>query len=153
MTVRFLLVRHARAEKHAASDEARRLTPEGRERFLALLRALQREGSLAVERIATSPYVRTRQTADLLAGVTGASVEEEPALASGASTGGEVLALARRLAGAGRGVALCGHNPEIAEAIGIAAGGSPEVKPGSVALIEEGPAGARLVWLRLPPKS
>lgn len=149
MTVRILLVRHAKAEKHATSDAARRLTPEGRDRFLALARALRGEGSLEVARILTSPFARTRETADALAGVTGAPVEEEGALASGASSGREVLALARR---AGGGAALVGHNPEIAEAIGLAAGSSLDVKPGTVALVELHADRAQLVWLRAPAR-
>jgi phosphohistidine phosphatase len=146
-SVRFRLyvVRHGSAEGTAASDAARRLTADGRARFAALARALAPR--LAVSRVLSSPLLRARETGDLLAAATGAPVEEEAALASGASTGRELLALGRRL---GAGVALVGHNPEIAEAIAIAAGGAREVRPGTVAAIDVHAAGFRLAWLEGP---
>lgn len=141
---RIYLVRHAKAEKSSPSggDAARRLTPEGRSRFAAHARAL----ALPLRRIVTSPLARARETADLLAAATGAPVEEDGALASGASTGKELLALARRK---GDGTALVGHNPEIAEAIGLA-GAVDAVPPGSVAEVELDDSGVALAWLRMP---
>jgi phosphohistidine phosphatase len=145
---RVYLVRHAKAEKeHPDGDGARRLTAEGRERFRRLLSGLS--GSLAVARILTSPLARARETAELLAAATGAPVEEEEALASGRSSGRDLLALAR---GAGDGAALVGHNPELAEAVALAAGRGEEVKPGAVAAVDFRPGGPALAWLRKPPK-
>jgi len=142
---RVYLVRHAKAEKAEGSggDAARTLTRKGRERFEALARAL----ALPLRRIVTSPLVRARETADLLAEATGAPVDEDEALASGASTGKELLALARK---AGDGTALVGHNPELAEAVALAAGGEREVPAGSVAALEVDASGVTLVWLRAP---
>jgi len=75
-------------------------------------------------------------------------VEEEPALGAGASSGAELLALARR---AGPGAALVGHNPEIADAVSRAAGRDLPVPPGAIAAIDLDAAGpARLAWLRPP---
>ncbi|HET9552504.1 MAG TPA: histidine phosphatase family protein [Anaeromyxobacteraceae bacterium] len=137
---RFYLVRHAKAERQgAAPDDARRLTDEGRLAFGARLRALAPR--LAVRRVVTSPFARARETAELLALATGAAVEEEEALASGASTGRQLLALGRAL---GAGCALVGHNPELAEAIALAGGGDVEVPPGTVAAIE---ADGTLAWV------
>ncbi len=141
---RVYLVRHAEAEKQAESDAARRLTPEGRARFEAHARAL----ALRVSRIVTSPFARARETAELLSGATGAPVQEDAALASGASTGRGILTLARR---AGEGAAIVGHNPELAEAVALAAGHGQSVPPGSVAAIDVDDAGARLVSLYPPP--
>ena len=141
----FLLVRHARAEGHAAGgDAARRLTEGGRQAFAALARALAAE--LPVTRIVTSPYLRARETAALLAEATGAPVEVEPRLASGASGGRALLELGEAL---GPGAALVGHNPEIAEAIHLAGEGEPtvEVPPGTVAAV--GRHGG-LAWVRTP---
>src|SRR5512141_2821426 len=99
------LVRHAKAEHdHPRGDAARRLTAEGRKAFRDLVTALHPR--LRLERILTSPFARARQTAEVLAEITGAPIEEEDVLASGASSGRELLALARR---AGPGVALVGH--------------------------------------------
>ena len=144
--VRFYLVRHGRAEAHRGGDDAsRRLTAEGRDRFRAHARELA--ATLAVSRIATSPFARARETADLFAAATGALVHEEAALASGVSSGREVLRLGRRL---GPGAALVGHNPELAEAVAIAAGKSVALEPGAVAAVEADASGFRLVWIRAP---
>lgn len=144
--LRFHLVRHGDAAPgDARGDAARRLTPAGRDRFAALAAALA--GRLPLARIATSPLARARETAALLGAATGASVEDEPALASGASSGRELLALGLRLGGR---TALVGHNPELAEAIALAAGRQVEVRPGTVAAIEWDGAAFRLAWLEAP---
>ena len=112
-TRRVYLVRHAKAEAHdRGDDEARRLTPEGRARFTALVQKLR--DRLQVARVLTSPLARARETAEILAGATGAPVEEAPQLASGCSGAKELLAMARRAAS---GTALVGHNPELGEAL------------------------------------
>jgi phosphohistidine phosphatase len=144
---RVYLVRHAKAEPLVTGDASRRLTPEGRERFVRLVKALAPR--LTVSRVLTSPLVRARQTAEVLARATGAPLEEEQRLASGESDGRELLALARS---SPHGTALVGHNPELAEALALVAGEELEVKPGAVAAIELGGRGARLEWLELPPK-
>lgn len=145
-TVRFYLVRHARAEaKGPAGDASRPLTAEGRERFAE--HASATAPRLALSRIATSPLARARETAELLAAATRAPVEEERALASGASRGRDLLDLGLRL---GAGTALVGHNPEVAEAVAMAAGKDAEVKPGAVAAIDWDGERYRLAWLEAP---
>ncbi len=146
MRQRFYLVRHGESEKGTgASDAECRLTPAGRAAFEALARALA--PSVRLARIVTSPYRRARETAAILGAATGVPVEVESALAAGRSTGPELLALARA---AGGGVALVGHNPEVAEAVILASGGDRAVPPGTVAAVESGPEGRRLAWLRTP---
>jgi phosphohistidine phosphatase len=140
---RVYLVRHAEAERQAASDAARRLTPAGRARFEAHARTL----ALRPTRIVTGPFARARETAELLAAATGAPIEEDAALASGVSTGRALLAIARR---AGDGAALVGHNPELAEAVALAAGRGVAVPPGTVAVVDVDAAGERLVSLLAP---
>ncbi len=146
MTVRFYLVRHGRAEaRHPQGDAARRLLPEGRTAFAAHARAVASE--LGLVRILTSRFARAKETAALLGEATGAPVEEEDALASGVSDAKALLRLGRRL---GAGAALVGHNPELAEAIRLAAGRDVDAPPGSVAAIDADEHGFRLVWLRAP---
>ncbi|HET8540673.1 MAG TPA: histidine phosphatase family protein [Anaeromyxobacter sp.] len=146
--IRFHLVRHGEAEpKDARGDAARALTPAGRERFAAHAAALAPR--LALRRIATSPLARARETAVLLARATGAPIEEEPALAPGASSARELLALGRRL---GAGAALVGHNPEIAEALALAARRAIEVRPGTVAAVDADGDAFALAWLE-PPRT
>jgi phosphohistidine phosphatase len=43
-----------------------------------------------------------------------------------------------------------GHNPEIAEAVALAAGRGLEVRPGTVAAVDLGPASSALAWLEAP---
>ncbi|ABC80068.1 SixA phosphatase family protein [Anaeromyxobacter dehalogenans] len=143
--IRVYLVRHARAEASAGDDDARRLTPEGREGFAALVARLR--ARLAIRGVLASPLVRARETAGLLAAAARAPVEEDPRLAAGACGGAELLALARA---AGDGAALVGHNPEVAEAVALAAGRGLEVRPGTIAAVDLGPASAALAWLEAP---
>jgi len=98
--------------------------------------------------ILASPYRRALETARLLSRATRAAVEEEPGLASGRSSGREILELARAR---GPGVALVGHNPELGEAVALAAGGRCQVPPGTIAAVALREGAAELVWLRNPP--
>ncbi|HEX9291455.1 MAG TPA: histidine phosphatase family protein [Anaeromyxobacteraceae bacterium] len=146
--VRVYLVRHGKAEKQAAhGDAARRLTPEGRARFTAF--AEQLAPRLEIARVVSSPFARARETAQILAAATGARLEESGELASGTSSGRELLALARR---GGDGVALVGHNPELEEAIALAAGAEQKVRPGTIAAIDLLDRGEALAWIEAPAK-
>lgn len=143
---RFYLVRHAEAEPSPGDDAARRLTPAGRARFAAHAASLA--GRMRVALVLTSPLVRARETAALLAAASGAPVEEEPGLAPGASSAQELLALARRR---GDGVALVGHNPEMAEAVAAVARRHLAVSAGTVAAVDADAAGtSQLAWLEPP---
>jgi phosphohistidine phosphatase len=146
MAACFYLIRHARAEGSApGGDQQRRLTPAGREAFRELVARLA--GRLQVTRIHASPVLRARQTAELLAGLTGAPLQELEALSSGASSGRQLLRLGRAL---GAGAALIGHNPEVAQAIALAAGQDEEVPPGTVAAVD---LEERLAWVVRPGAS
>ena len=146
MSVRFYLVRHGRAEaRHPAGDAARRLLPEGRASFAAHARALATE--LRLSRIATSPYARAEETAAILGEATGAPVEPIAELSSGASDGRAILRLGAAL---GDGVALVGHNPELAAAVALAAGRAVEVPPGTLVAVDADAAAFRVAWLKSP---
>ena len=141
------LVRHAKAEAERGSgDAARALTSGGRDAFRALVASLRPR--LHIDRIVTSPFVRARETAELLADATGAPVEEEEALGSGRLTGRQILDLAARR---GAGVAWVGHNPEFAEAIALVAGYEEKLRPGSIAALRNAPK-LSLEWLEAPAK-
>lgn len=61
-----LVMRHGRAEPYSKSDETRALTDEGREDVAAVCK--ERASELAqVKTIWASPFVRTRQTAKIVA--------------------------------------------------------------------------------------
>ncbi len=140
------LIRHAEAEPAGpGGDRDRALTAQGRHRFAALLESARAE--MAVSRVVTSPYLRARQTAQLVAEAFGVPVEEELALASGESEASSVLALARRL---GPGCALVGHNPEISEAVSAVARRGMAVAPGTIVTVELAEGGSALRWIRSP---
>ena len=144
MTSPVFLVRHAEAVAGGV-DADRRLSASGKSAFSDLLQMLGPK--LTVRRILSSPFRRARETAALLAHATGASARPSDDLASGHAGGRELLDLARR---EGAGALLVGHNPEIAEAVAIAAGKPSPVPPGTVAALDlSGPA-PRLLWLRSP---
>jgi len=144
--IRLYLVRHAQAESnHPLGDSARRLTPEGRSDFRGRVARLAPE--LKIERVLTSPYVRARETADLLGGATGAPVEAEEALSSGRSAAQELIRIARLR---GDGTALVGHNPELSDAVAFVNGTAIPVPPGTVACLEVEEDGnwPRLAWIK-----
>lgn len=68
LTTQLFIVRHALAEDVAddGTDFSRRLTRKGRKRFAKLVEKLA-EAGMAVDIIATSPLLRTRETAEILA--------------------------------------------------------------------------------------
>ena len=144
--IRLYLVRHAQAESnHPLGDSARRLTPDGRSEFRA--RAGQLAAELRVARVLTSPYARSRETAELLAAATGAPVEPDDALASGRSSAQELIRIARLR---GDGTALVGHNPEISDAVAFVSGREIPVPPGAVVCLEVEEDGnwPQLAWIR-----
>jgi phosphohistidine phosphatase len=82
--MQLLLVRHAHAERNAATDAQRRLTEKGRrqaERLARFLEALE----ISPDRILTSPFLRALETAEQLGRRLRPreGVQEERALASG----------------------------------------------------------------------
>ncbi len=150
------LVRHAAAEERLAGrpDAERRLTSEGREEFGAGVRGLRALG-LRPDRLLTSPLVRARETARLLAaGLDGPEPEIEEALSPGGS-GEELLGSLR---GAGERVFLVGHEPDLGRLLLLAVAGRPgdgaPLKKGGAARIDfEGaprPGAGELHWLLTP---
>jgi phosphohistidine phosphatase len=138
------LVRHAEAAPGGV-DADRRLTAAGRSAFSGLLSSLGPR--LAVKRVLTSPFLRARQTAEILGRATGAAVEALDDLASGHAGGRELLALLRQQPG---GTALVGHNPEVAEALALAGAPSAAVPPGTVAALDVGGKVPIFLWVRSP---
>jgi phosphohistidine phosphatase len=144
--IRLYLVRHAQAESNnPLGDAARRLTPEGRDAFRS--RAAQLAAEARIIRIVTSPLVRARETAALIAAASGAPVEPDEALASGRSEAQELVRLARIR---GDGTVVVGHNPELSAAVAFVAGRELPVPPGTVACLEVEEDGhwPRLAWIR-----
>lgn len=152
------LVRHAVAAERGSEwpdDTQRPLTERGISRFKEVVRGLRRL-DVEVDEIFTSPLVRARQTAELLA----SGLEGKPpvkildALSPG-HTSGSVMAQLAKVAKRRR-VALVGHEPELGElaAYLIGAGRALPFKKGGLCRIDVGSLTAKraggLVWF-LPP--
>ena len=155
------LVRHAVAGERGPAypdDRLRPLTAEGIARFrdaVAGLRALD----LSLDLILTSPLVRARHTAELLAaGLPGKPpIEELDALAPEGRPAAILEAIARSARRPRRRVALVGHQPDLGDfgAKLLGARGTLAFKKGAVALIElDGatPAGPGTLHWMLPPR-
>jgi phosphohistidine phosphatase len=154
------LIRHAvafdRDRKRWPDDRQRPLTPEGMRKFRKAAAGLE---SLIgpIDRLLTSPLVRTRQTAEILAKVTKwPEPIDAPELASG-RTPAQALALIRKQDV--ESLALVGHEPNLSELIGVCVAGagtrvSLALKKGGAACVSFGgsarPGEGHLDWLLTP---
>lgn len=154
------IVRHAIAvprELHVGLDDAaRELTEKGVERMHQIVRGL--DGiNVVLDEIWTSPLIRARQTADILAGARHfrGSVRPVAALAPG----GDPTQIVRELATVSpqAAIALVGHEPDLGELAALLLTGRSqsflEFKKGGVACIElesNAPPRGTLRWLMTP---
>jgi phosphohistidine phosphatase len=152
------LVRHAIAAERGdewPDDNKRPLTERGIARFregLAALKTLD----VAIDEIFTSPLVRAKQTADLLAaGVSGKPpVKLLDALAPGHTATQVMTQLAR--AAKRRRIALVGHEPDLGELAAhlIGAQRAILIKKGGICRIDVGSLTSRragsLIWFATP---
>lgn len=127
------LCRHAIAAP-GDPDELRELTSAGIEQARTLGRGLAASSDPPVT-VLTSPLVRARQTAAIVAEETRAEVRVEPLLAPGAT----LEALRRAVAAAAGPVATVGHQPDCSEIALAATGRDPGFPPGGTARLELGP--------------
>ena len=127
--VRLYLVRHAKAAP-GDPDGLRPLTPEGREQARLLAERLAAEQPDAV---VTSPLLRARETAEVLARACGLEAEPDELLAPGATSADA------RQAAAGRGerVVLVGHQPDLGRiAAALTGGEEPPFPTAGMAVID-----------------
>ncbi len=147
------LLRHAHAEPaEKAPDEQRALTEEGRACAHALADLFKRQ-SLAVHTLYTSPRLRARQTADIVA----AGLDVVPTVTNLLDFGFSAAALGQLLADVPPygDVMLVGHEPSLSECIHAITGASIQMKKGGLARIAlltiRPPYRGDLLWL-VPPK-
>jgi len=147
--MRLYLLRHGKAEAHNVRDAQRRLTPAGIRRMERAARVMARL-EIRPARIFSSPRVRSRQTADIVAGALGVEVEERQALDYGFSAADLPALLAELPTDADL---LCvGHNPFLPMVVQELSGAQVSMKPGGLARLKLDP-GARhgiLQWLITP---
>ena len=155
------LVRHAIAVPRdgvtAFDDASRELTDKGIDRMRRCVRGLDRVGA-GFDEIWTSPLVRARQTADILAespNFTGRSK-----VVNALAPGGDLNQVVRELQQNARvaSVALVGHEPDMGELATLLttgqAGSTFRFKKGGVACIEiddlSPPLRGELLWMMTP---
>jgi phosphohistidine phosphatase len=153
------LVRHAIAAERGdewPDDSKRPLTERGISRFKEVVGGLKRL-DVSIDEIFTSPLVRARQTADLLAAGTSdkATVKTLDALAP-QHTPAAVMSQLAKAAKRSR-VALVGHEPDLGELAAHLIGAQRALvfRKGGIARIDVGSVTSRragsLIWF-LPPK-
>jgi len=155
MGLRLYFLRHGRALSRAewrGDDDLRPLTPEGEAAMEGEARALAALG-LGLETIVTSPLVRARRTAELVAtALDGVELLEDERLAPGFDVKKLRAVVADR--GAPRALMLVGHEPDFSAVVGALVGGGRVVcKKGGLARVDVAGPGleaGELVWL-LPP--
>ncbi len=157
--VRVLVVRHGPAEERNPrrwpNDDDRPLTVKGVSQTRRAAKGLARVYP-RVDRIATSAAVRAVKTAELLRETLGrpSRIEQWEELSAG-RLAGPILERLRRSARTGQEIVLVGHEPTLAEFVGVALAGDgvPLVRlgKGGVACLEfpasVAPGAGRLVWL------
>ena len=117
MTIGFL--RHAEAEDGKGSDFERRLTPKGLEQAAKAGKFCVHHG-LIPELAITSPVVRSRQTAEIVAKATGCDLVEERWLACGMEPADclrEIAAFSHK-----NFILLVGHEPDFSSTIAMLVG-------------------------------
>jgi phosphohistidine phosphatase len=153
--MRLYFVRHGHAEDAQApayDDAARALTPEGIARIAAAGVALNRL-HVKPAQLYSSPRVRARQTAELLAKAMGVSVTQQEAVNFGFSPK-QVESLIAESAQEDE-IMFVGHEPDMSMTIAALIGGDGEIimKKGSIArvdVIARTPLRGALVWLLAP---
>jgi len=155
--MKLLIIRHGKAEDLPAKrDAARALTEEGRREMRKTVKGL-REIVPAIDVLATSPLVRARETAEIVADIFGLSdVAEQPLLAPGADKQALIAWLRGHASDAT--VAVVGHEPDLSAlaslAISAKAAAVLELKKGACGLIEfktiPAAGDGTLLWLLQP---
>ncbi len=126
---RLLLFRHATAESGASgtSDQARELTPEGRDDAATMARYLARH-AFKPDRVLVSPAVRTRETWTAMQPALGDIATDYDARIYDA-TPDSLLAVAKSAPASAQTVMLVGHNPGLQEfAVQLTATGDIDVR-------------------------
>ena len=147
--MRLYLLRHGKAEVGSGSDAQRQLTPAGVSRMQTAARVIARL-KIRPARIFSSPRVRARQTADIVAAALDCQVEVRGSLDYGFSVA-DLPALHASLP-PGTDLLCVGHNPYLPMMVQELCGGYVTMKPGGLARIrlDPGERAGYLEWLIAP---
>jgi len=160
------IIRHAVAEereefaKKNADDSLRPLTSKGRKKHQKMILSLEKEFD-KLDLIVTSPYLRAKQSAQILSELTeGAKIVESAELVPHAPPQA-LMKWLKTHCGGHKKVAVVGHEPHITSFVSYILSGNDnesfiEMKKSSVALVEIGsfedltPSKAKLQWMVSP---
>lgn len=150
--MRLYIVRHGEAERQLTTDDARALTERGREDVAALWENLAERG-VRPARLLSSPYVRARQTADIIAERFPGVARTELAMITPEGDPLAVLAELERIGGEDSWT-LVSHMPFVDLLCGVLTdGGRYPFQVGAVACVDMEalvPGAGRLRWLLAP---
>ena len=148
--MKLYFVRHGIAEDMADSDYVRELTPRGRRR-VAQSAAVMRQLNLRPQRIYSSPRIRARETAELIA----AALDRPVTLVDEVNFGfdlDDVRSLTADMQSSAE-VMFVGHNPDMSLVVHQLTGVNVSMKKGGLARVDvwDGAAAqGELVWLIAP---
>lgn len=155
--MRIYIVRHAIAEdtpKRGGGDAQRALTSEGRKKMKEVAAGFVQLNT-SVDAIFSSPLVRARQTADIVAGLLKKEVNEMAELSPGHSPADVVQRLREK--SKLENVMLVGHEPNCSQLASYLLSETVKIemqfKKGGICLIESerlGPGDGLLLWLATP---
>lgn len=144
--MRVYLMRHAAAEESAAGGDAqRRLTEQGRVDAREAGNAL-RDRNEKVDLILSSPRLRARETAELVAAAIGAPVEVRQELTCGATN--EVFWDVLRSEDADKTLLLVAHNPDLGTFVSSLISRVVGFSPATLCCVD--PDAGTLLWIRHP---
>ncbi len=129
------LMRHGLAERAVPGkeDATRHLTEQGRSEVTQLAQALA-EGLSGLDHLFSSPYLRARQTAELVGAAIGVPVEVDARLAPGCTLHG--IEEMHTEYGAPMQFLTVGHQPDVGYLVGALTGRSIAIREGSLIVIE-----------------
>lgn len=139
-------MRHATAEEAAGSDALRPLSEEGRREAREAADAMRDRGALPAV-VLTSPRLRARETAEIVARALGVPMELREGLNCGATAAAYLDALRPD---EGRDVLLVAHNPEISAFATALSRQVVSFRPSTVCCFSVSGDSATLEWVRHP---
>lgn len=143
-------LRHAEAEGHHREDYYRELTERGNKRTETAGKVMKKL-SIKPTHIFSSPRIRARQTADIVAKILGIPVEERSEVDFGFNIH-HIGSLIANLSPSDS-VMFVGHNPSMSSVVNDLCGADVNMKKGGLARIDlytRKPLEGELVWLIAP---
>ena len=148
--MKLYFLRHGEAEDLAPTDHGRELTERGKERVAKSAQVLKRLG-IAPKVIYSSPRIRAKQTAEIIAEALGMEIIITEDVNFGFNTS-NLKSLIKKLSTSDE-VMFVGHNPDMSQVVHKMTGASVGMKKGGLArvdVVNDKAQRGDLVWLIAP---